>query len=64
MLTPVDIFLLGWYEYHKKQELVKLFDSSFSFGKSVLQPPSKDEIIALLNEQYPKNQELGEYPIG
>jgi hypothetical protein len=65
VLTPTEIFLLGWNAYRSKQEMVRLLDCMGGFDHARLTPPTQDEIIALIRENAPvKNDELGEHSIG
>lgn len=64
-LTPIEIFMLGWHAYHKKQEMIRFLDPMGGPNHTRLTPPPRDEIIAILREHSPvKNDELGEHPIG
>ncbi len=49
-MTPVEIFLLGWQEYQKKREIVRLLGSCGEFDNARLSPPTEEEIRQILSD--------------
>ena len=55
MLTPKQIFMLGWYEYQKKQATLSMLNP---WDKSPIHlvPPTEKEIESILADHEPKPQ--------
>lgn len=69
MLTPKQIFMLGWHEYYRKQTL-----SALKGGHAPLLPPTDAEIDEIITDFQPPpikekkppfdQADMKEYPIG
>jgi hypothetical protein len=71
MLSPIELFMLGWREYQKKQQMVRLLSPFGEFDHAVMQPPSPDEIVDLIRAQESETptppyrlEDMKEHPIG